>query len=104
MKNVRRLLVLWKGAAPVANFGLFKRLIITKDINTSHISHYLETLEFIGHHCEHLIVAGPVQISEHPDLNIGTGDEWGQVMERFPNVISISYERDLDMGVVESRD
>ncbi|KAF2445713.1 hypothetical protein P171DRAFT_443329 [Karstenula rhodostoma CBS 690.94] len=101
LKNIHRLSALWKGTAPVADFGLFKRLIINEDINITHASHFLDALEFIGHHCEYLVVAGPILVSEYKDvfyreeLNIGTGDDWSKVMERFPNLKSTSYERDL---------
>lgn len=98
---MRRLSALWKGCTPVADFGLFKRLIINEDINITHVGHFLDALEFIGHYCEHLVVAGPIQVSEYNDLfyreelNIGTGDDWRKVKERLPNVKSISYERVL---------
>ncbi|KAJ4347017.1 uncharacterized protein N0V89_010951 [Didymosphaeria variabile] len=101
LKNIRRLSVLWKGSTPVADVGLFIRLIVNEDINSTHADHVLDALEFVGHYCEHLVFAGPIKVSEFKDvfyreeLDIGTGDDWARMMEKFPNVQSISYEHHL---------
>jgi hypothetical protein len=97
-KTLRRLSPLWKGEKPLANFHIFERLLLNKEINTAHADHVISALERVGGHCKHLVIISPIHISEYGDVlnredgNINTGNDWDKIIACFPNLETATFE------------
>jgi hypothetical protein len=108
-KTIHRLDPLFKGAKPLADMKLFKCIIINKEVNGVHADHVVAALEFIGEHCEHLLVMSPVQTSELGNVfnreadNINTGNDWDCILKCFPNLKHLAFVHRIGERVGFSR-
>lgn len=97
--NVLHLLSpLWKGRKPIANFKLFERILINRDVNKVHADHVVAALERVGMHCKHLVVVSPIHTAELGEVfkrDLSTMDasssDWDQIFKCFPNLESVTY-------------
>lgn len=100
--TIHRLSPFWKGVKPIANYGLFKRVIIDKEINFVHPDHAIAALTRIGQHCKHLVIIAPIHTSDLGDvfnreaLNINTGNDWDEILRCLPNLDYVTFEHPED--------
>jgi hypothetical protein len=95
---VKQLSPLWKESKPVANFKLFERILINRDVNKVHADHVVAALERIGEHCKHLVVVSPIDTAELGEVfqrDLSTMDasngDWDKIFKCFPNLVSVTY-------------
>lgn len=96
--TIRRLSPFWKGAKPIANYSIFERLLLNKDVNQVHADDVVAALKLIGPHCKHLVIVAPIHTSEYGDVfnretrNINTGNDWEKILACFPNLETVLFQ------------
>ncbi|KAF1963664.1 hypothetical protein CC80DRAFT_541581 [Byssothecium circinans] len=98
VRTLHRLSPLWKGEKPLADFTIFERIIIDKDINNVQADHVVAAMERVGAHCKVLVIIAPIKTSEFGDVfnreagNINTSNDWKKIMSYFSNVKAVVFE------------
>ncbi|KAH7392289.1 hypothetical protein DE146DRAFT_634441 [Phaeosphaeria sp. MPI-PUGE-AT-0046c] len=109
VRTLHRLSPFYKGEKPIADLKLFQCVMITPEINGVHADHVVAAIERIGVHCEHLLVVAPIQTSELGNVfnreagDITPGNDWDQILQRFPNVMHLAFFHPLSEPVQLSR-
>lgn len=107
--TLHRLSPFYKGEKPIADLNLFKCIMITPEINNVHADHVVAAMERIGVHCEHLLVVAPIQTTELGNVfnreagNVAPGNDWDQILKRFPNIKHMAFVHPLEEPVELSR-
>lgn len=100
--TLKKLSPLSKGAKPIADFSIFERLLVTKEINGPHADHVVAALQYIGAHCKHLVIVAPIHMAEYGDVlrreqdDINTGNDWVQILKCFPNLETLAIDNPKD--------
>ncbi|KAI8938598.1 hypothetical protein NX059_004472 [Plenodomus lindquistii] len=90
--TVHHLSPFWRGVKPVSNVGIFKSMIISKEVNNVHADHVVYALERIGEHVDRLVILAPVRTSELGNVfkregdNIYPSNDWDYLLEFFPKL------------------
>jgi hypothetical protein len=96
--TVRQLNQYLNGSKPLADTGLFKRLLIDRQTNQIPTALFNAALEQLGVYCEHLVIQAPFHpmefgITHEPGTgNNEPGSDWTKILECFPSLLTFTFE------------
>lgn len=96
--TVHRMTQYLNGSKPLADTGLFKRLLINRDTNQIRTALFVAALEQIGTYCEHLTIQAPFHPIEfgiarvYEPGNNEPGSDWAKILECLPNLLTFTFE------------
>lgn len=96
--TVHRLNQYLNGSKPLADTGLFKRLLIDRQTNQIRTALFIAALEQLGAYCEHLVIQAPFHpmdfgiTHEHETGNNEPGSDWTNILACFPSLLTFTFE------------
>lgn len=108
--TVHRLSQYLNGSKPLVHICLFKRLMITSDVNKVNGEHFMAVMQQIGVYCEYLAVVAPFHAIElgnvfDRDIDIlEAGSDWEKILQCLPNFNTLIFQHRTQEPTSLSRD